>query len=282
MSDACPTCGRSVLSELRFCKFCTGDAGFPNVRWANLKPEVTALSRRAAKARRAAIKSGTLAEHDRLVAMAQTSQLVINRKLRQLASWINRDNKLYLNFYKLKKLDPSYTEDIWNMQRNSAENAVNPLFYDDLSIAAITVDGVGMSYYGEYSIFVSENAIANRTTVFEENPFTFNKRHRVIAGKMAPAGFRAPWQNRAALASAKLGAKLTPGATDADLAELVMARTRGASDCDFIEAHVYGEIHAECIVSVVGPRPKVRSEFIIWRDLKRQLAELGASVIESA
>lgn len=280
MSDACPTCSRPVNVDRRFCKFCTTDAGFPNVRYANRKDERATLRRRVSKAKRAISRNGTNDEHVRLEAMVRASKLVINRNVRQLAAWLARDNKLYLNFYKLKRLGEDYNEDHWNYQRISAENAVNPMFYEELSIAAITSDDVGMSYYGECSIFIREDSIAVRTTVFEENPFTFNNKHGVIAGTMAPAGYRAIWAERSALATAKLGPHLKPGATDDDLAELIMARKRGAADCDFIEAHIYGDIHAECIETVVCVKPKTKADRLIWRDQKSRLVAMGIHVSE--
>lgn len=280
MSDACPTCSRPVKTDRRFCKFCTTDAGLPNVRYARRADERSALKRRVSRARLAIRRNGTIAEHARLVAMMDASKLVINRNVRRLASWLARDNKLYLNFYKLKRLGEDYNEDQWNFQRSSAENAVNPMFYEELSIAAVTADTVGMSYYGECSIFIREDAIAVRTTVFEENPFTFNEKHSVIAGKMAPAGYRATWADRSVLATAKLGADLKPGATTDDLAELIMARTRGAADCDFIEAHVYGDIHAECIETVVCVKPKTKADRLIWREQKSRLVAMGIHVSE--
>jgi hypothetical protein len=280
MSDTCPTCSRPVKIDRRFCKFCTADVGFPNVRYARRPDELLALKRRVTNAKRVIKRKGTTAEHMRFTAIINASKLVINRNVRQLAAWLARDNKLYLNFYKLKRLDENFQEDKWNYQRISAENAVNPLFFEDLSIAAITADDVGMSYYGECSIFIREDTIASRTTVFEENPFSFNVKHGVIAGAMPPAGYRATWADRATLATAKLGAKLHPSASDGDLAELIMARLRGAANCDFIEAHVYGDIHAECIEKVVCVKPKTKADRLIWRDQRSRLSLMGIDVKE--
>ncbi|MGH6615752.1 hypothetical protein [Sphingomonas sp.] len=281
MKEACPICTRMIQIDQRQCSYCFSDIGFPNVRYAMRAEECTALEHRLAAAQKVIEEANLQYEYDLLLFMTEKSKLVINRKFRQLSHWLYSENRLYRNFYKRRQSGESYTEDEFNLQRISAENTVSPLFYDQLNYAAITVDGVGMPYYGEYSIIVREDAIAHRTTVFEENPFIFSERHGIVSGKMPPPGYRTVWDRRAKLIAAKLAERLSKGACDADIAELVMNRNRGAATCDFVEAHVYGDILLDCIETVVGPKPASRPDRIAWRHMRQLLVELGADVMEA-
>ena len=280
MKDICPTCTREVRLDQRHCGYCTADAGYPNVRYATRPEEVASLRKRAERVRKAVRRRKLQAEHDLLLALGGQSRLVINRGLRQLSDWLESSNKLYETFYRRKNKGEQFKEDVWNLQRIAAENTISPHFFEHLTIAAISADGIGMSYYGDYSIVVREDAIAHRTTVFEENPFHFNTRHKVISGQAPPPGYRAPWPERGVLVSAKLGGQIKPGATRDDLADLLMSRSRGEAECDFVEAHVYGDIHSECIDAVIGPPPTQRADRLIWTRLKRLLAKNGARVTE--
>lgn len=281
MTDTCPSCRRSVQIDHRLCRYCTADLGCPNVRVANRPAERSCLARRKAAARRTANKAKAGPEYDRLSELAARSRLVINRNIRQLSEWLESRDELYLNFYKLRKHGRYSVEDEWNLQRISAENTVNPWYFEELVIGAITIDDNGMDYYGAYTIFIREDAIATRSTVFEENPFIFNERHQLTSGKMPPEGYRAAWPDRADLVVAKLGARLAPGASDGELAELVMSRRRDAATCDFVEAHVYGDLRAESIESVKGHRPTERADLRIWRRQCWKLADLGIKMAET-
>ncbi|MEO0463833.1 MAG: hypothetical protein AAF127_11930 [Pseudomonadota bacterium] len=225
-------------------------------------------------------KLGQVAELDQLKKFARSTNLVINRRLGQLSTWVESEGQTYYNFHHKRRLGLKFDGDSWNLQRISAENAVNPLFFEHLCVGALTADKVGMRYYGEYSIFLRPDAFEHRSTVFEENPFSFAKKFSVAAGEMPPHGFRAPWSARALLVEAKLGGKLVSGMTEEQIKALILAPERGDSDCDFIEVHIYGSLHVSAMARVVGPKPKQPTDKIIWDRLSAKLNELGTEVIE--
>ena len=137
-----------------------------------------------------------------------------------------------------------------------------------------------MEYYGPYSIVLLEISIEDRASVFEENPFLFNKRHNVIAGTSPPPGYRAPWRQRADVAVAKLHGKLTAGMTAPDFTNILMEQRRDQADCDFVEVHVFGPINRAGIAKVSGPKPKRPADVVLWNKAKRSLRSLGAVVVE--
>lgn len=139
---------------------------------------------------------------------------------------------------------------------------------------------LGVSWWGEYSIVLKTAHIARRTSVFEENPFLFCERHRVIAGKRPPLGYRASWPRREELAMAKLADKISSGTKSSDFASVLLNQGTSRGNADFVECHIFGPLHRSSIEKVIGPRPKRRADLVIWKSVVSQLTKLGAVVQE--
>jgi hypothetical protein len=134
--------------------------------------------------------------------------------------------------------------------------------------------------WGEYQITFKDTHITHRTTLFDENSILFCKRHRVVAGDPCPVGFRANWEDRGKLALAKLHSKLTADTTPSDYPGILLSQGTSTGDADFIEAHIYGELHRSAIERVSGPKPRNKADLAIWRSISRTLAELQITVVE--
>ena len=126
---------------------------------------------------------------------------------------------------------------------------------------------------------LKEVAIANRATVFEENPFLFNRKHSVSAGSPPPPGYRAVWKDRASLAKAKLYHKLKQGTDPTDFAGILADQATDAASEDFIEVHIYGSISAGTVgaVTVLAPKGAARHQL---RSVRRRCKELGIELQE--
>jgi hypothetical protein len=203
----------------------------------------------------------------------------MNRSLGSLSEWINGSNDLFLSFHKqvhLLKRHPQENE--WDPQREAAEAAINPYAFQEINFAALSLDGTGMTYYGEYAVTLSTYSIDERASVFEENPFNFNRNHHLTSGKPVPHGYRATWAQRDMLATAKLHSSIKPAMTADDFALVLMEDRRSESDCDFIEVHIYGDVNRKGIERVIGPMPDERRKRAIFNQARRKLIELGAKV----
>jgi hypothetical protein len=274
----CKNCGHDVPHSERVCPVCNQDVGYPNVRYAERSDEVASLEARVEAAFASARVRGTEPETAAFLLRAGASKAIMNRRLEVLHSWLNDSNPLFISFHQQVRSGARLADDTpWDQQRTSAENTINPNYFSNLSFGALSLDAVGMEYYGPYCVALRDDLIAHRTTVFEENPFEFNRKHSVISGQMPPPGYRAPWMQRGKLAVSKLGVKILSGMTDADFSDVLLEPRRTKSDCDFIEVHVYGPIHHAAIEHVSGPVPKARADNVIWKDVKRKLRAIGAS-----
>ncbi len=117
-----------------------------------------------------------------------------------------------------------------------------------------------------------------RTSLFEENPFEFCKRFKINAGQPVPPGYRSIWSERDVLARAKLHSQLRPHMNERDYPSILLHDSGAGKEADFIEAHVFGQVHRSAVERVVGPRPKKRADLIVWKSVEADLKKLGATM----
>jgi hypothetical protein len=209
------------------------------------------------------------------------SLAVLARPLGDLDAFVKSENLLYVNFHSQVRSGSRIPEDNdWDKGRTAAESTVHPLYHEKINYSALSLDGVGVLWWGEYSIALKEIHIARRTSVFDENPFLFCERHRVIAGQAPPMGFRATWALRDELAMAKLVGQISPTTQPNQYPPILLGQGTSRDDADFIECHTYGPLHRSSIERVIGPRPKGGPDLIIWKSVVAALQKLGAVVEE--
>jgi hypothetical protein len=241
--------------------------------------EAGALNVRYNDALTSAEARNVLVELRKFEGAVATSKAIMNRSLGALSNWINGPSELFLSFHKqIKHLGRIPDETNWDQQREAAEAAINPFCFQELNFAALTLDGRGMIYYGPYSVTLKSITIEDRASVFEQNPFYFNRLHHVIAGQSPPIGYRSTWEGRGRLAVAKLHASITPGCGANDFPGILMESRRSESDCDFIEVHIFGPVNRLGIERIVGPEPTARADRQIWKQLVRKVQSFGAVV----
>jgi hypothetical protein len=275
----CTNCGTECTLDGQNCLVCGAFIGFPNVRLAESPEEQEALAIRVNDAKVSA-RARTCEPVLESFGIAMTkSKVVIARSLNVLSNLVNSENVLYVNFHQAVASGARIPEsNQWDTGRVAAESTVSPFFFKELNFGALTLNGKGLSSYGPYSIVLKDKAIELRTTVFEENPFIFCKRHKISAGQPAPLGFRATWAQRDLLAKAKLHSKLSSSTKEADFSSVIMTEDIDPERTDFLEAHIYGVIHRNAIERVIGPKPIKGAARVIWKDVKEQLTKLGAEL----
>ncbi len=209
-SIECSKCGFTVPSGARYCQGCGVDVGFPNVKLASRAEELDALNIRVQNAKISAAARGIAVILENFGLVVAGSRSVWARDLATLDSFVKRENALYVSFHQQVRSQSRIPEENeWDRGRTAAESTINPFFYEEINFACISLGGKGASGYGDYHITLKDKLIEDRTTVFEENPFVFCERHRVIAGDAPPMGYRALWVNRGLLAMAKLQANIS-------------------------------------------------------------------------
>lgn len=272
----CQSCGGPVPASASRCPVCQADVGFPNVRAARADRETNALRQRVADALTSARARGCEAILAELASAVGSSMALIARSLSVVLRLVSSDTELYPSYYLQVAAGTRIPEEnYWDRRRGAVDQALFPNYAERITFAALSLDGLGLARYGAYAIVLREDRIEHRATVFEENPFAFFQRHRVVTGDPVPPGYRALWASRGQLAQAKLQYKLDPTTQSTEFAQILLTNGPTAKDDDFIEVHVFGPIHRRAIERVIGPKPKKKDRALV-RSLENKLHEVGA------
>jgi hypothetical protein len=278
----CGRCGTEIPYAARDCVGCGRDVGFPNIRAAESEDEVEALRERVRYAQEAARARECEAELEAFGTAASSSQAVMTRGLAALDTLANQSNQPMTTYYKAVRAGARIPENNeYDQNRDRIDSLVNPFgVHENIQYAALSLDSMGVEWYGDYSITFRDSMIDDRSSVFEENPFRFCEKHHIPPTASAPAGYRATWIRRAELAIAKLHPRIQPGMTPVDFPGVLVEQGAKSADSDFIEVHIYGAIHGRAIERVVARAPQKGPDRVIWRRTKLALEKLGAKVDE--
>ncbi|NTF80870.1 hypothetical protein [Rhizobium rhizogenes] len=227
-----------------------------------------------------AISNGTDGILNDFITAVSTARGVIARPLGVVQDLIEHDGKKYISYQKQIRSGARTAQDNSpDEQRTQFESALFPNYEAEIIFGCLTLSERGVSSYGEYNLFLKDEMIDKRASVFEENPMIFVERHNILLNKSIPAGYRASWRRRGDLAGAKLHSRLTASTNPRDYPDILLNDT-GGSDADFIEVHVYGEFNRRAIDYVTGPIPKNDYDQGVWKSIAKKLAEFGAIIRE--
>lgn len=270
----CTRCAEQISPRDERCPHCGEPLTVPNVRAAEDPAEIATLDARyhsAVKKVPTAAKPELAAFED---AMTQRSKAVFNRWGTELARLAASDREMYASFYQLVGAQTRAPSDNrWDAIREAVDSRLFNYYKEQVRFAALTLDGRGLTSYGDCSIVLKETMIATRASVFEENTVVFMQRHDVRLTGDIPTGFRAPWRHRGRLAVAKLAVDLRAGMTDVDFAALLLRNGANSGDDDYIEVHIYGPLTIRAVEAVHLTNPGATGVRI--KALQHKLKQLG-------
>ncbi|OGW46534.1 MAG: hypothetical protein A2Y66_09060 [Nitrospirae bacterium RBG_13_41_22] len=273
----CPNCHEEIPEHVHDCVVCGTDVGYPNVRAALHKEEVSALKLRVKETEEDASLRGFKSVLDKFRDSVAQSVVVISCSLGKINELLSGDNQLYTTFYKAIGGESRLPEDNeWDKIRMAVDSLIFPYYAEHIRFGSLSIDLTGISGYGVYCMVLKETAIKDRATVFEENSIMFIKKHRIVPGDTLPQGYRATWMDRSSLAVAKLGKRLTPTTTETEFPKLLASSD--TTDPDFIEVHIYGPIHRRAIKYLSGPEPRQKADKVLIKSISRKLTEIGATM----
>jgi len=278
----CQQCGNEVRSHERHCAVCDADVGYPNVRCALGAEEVSALAQRVAEAQRScAARECT----DILVAFAaavRMSKAVLGRSLQQVLQLVSSDNELYATFYAQVDAHARRPEEtLMERDRLLADDLLFPHFREEIRFAALSLDGNSVRHYGACSLVLSELAIQHRATVFEKNSVLFCRERRLGVENGIPPGYRAVWDAREQLASAKLHHRLAPGLEPAAFPRILLSEGTNGAEPDFVEVHIHGPLHRRAIEQIVIRGTSRSSDEALLLEIERRAEEFHTEVVRA-
>lgn len=274
---ACHACNSEVPLACRNCPACGADNGYPNVRLADEPAEKEALALRVAEAEASAAAGGYLDVLEALGIAVLSSKAIVARALAPILDLLNNGTSLY-STYSLQLAAQSRTpeDNEFDRVRTQFEAALAPGFHREIRFAALTLDDRWLSSFGRYAMVLRSSMIEKRATVFEENPYLFVSRLRVLLNQPLPVGYRATWAQRSDLAKAKLFSKLNTKTNSSEFPRLLLHDTHDHR-ADYIEVHIFGPFNRNSVAKVVGPKPKTREDRLLWKTLAKSIETLGGT-----
>ena len=158
--------------------------------------------------------------------------------------------------------------------RRLADRVIFPRYEAKIHFAALSLNGRGATSWGSCCLTLTDEFIEDRSTVFEENCVFFCKNNLSGFGDTIDPCFRATWGDRHVLAAAKLGGRLMPSHTEADFAAILFRPSTAQYSEEFIEVHIYGDIHRRAVARLVIVRQPLRdADKTILDDLVEALGQ---------
>ncbi|HEX6861236.1 MAG TPA: hypothetical protein VF414_00380 [Thermoanaerobaculia bacterium] len=219
------------------CPHCALPGLFPNVRAAEAPAEREALGRRYRRALQVAIGRGAAEKVAHFEEAAASSKAVMARPARELDRLVSSDRELIPSYYGLlagQMRLPHGNE--WDGMRGIADEALFPGYKEHIRFAALSIDGRGLSSYGECFFVLRDRMIGHRASVYEENSAISLKKHDYEP----PRGHRATWSERARLCVAKLAGRIRVTTTRDQFSHLLLHAGRSSREDSFVEVHVWG------------------------------------------
>jgi hypothetical protein len=241
-----------------------------------LAAERRALGRRYLSALRAATDRGAGEKVAQFEKATANSKAVMARPMRELDRLIASDQEMIPSYYGLLAGQvrlPHGNE--WDGLRGTADEALFPGYKEHIRFAALSLDGQGLSSYGECFFVLRDRMIGHRASVYEENSAVSLKKH----GYEPPRGHRATWSERARLCVAKLADRIRPTTAPDQFSHLLMHPGRSSKEDCFVEVHVWGPMTIRTIGRILVRRQRRRASRKALRDRLKafgvELEEIG-------
>jgi hypothetical protein len=282
VTESCPLCGKALSWEKDHCPACAAYVGAPNVREA--KQELTALQTRYLAAKEDNHKRGceTATTHFADVVAAQ-SVAVVNLWPDFLMQMLNSDTPLYSSYCLQTEAETRLAAKAnFDRERLGTEGTLFGIYAPSIRYAALSLDGRGLVSYGSCSVTLRDSLCRNIGSLLEENSYTFVRRHRLLPGDTIPLGYRAAWDDRHYLATAKLATKITINSGTNKFAHTLLFSEGDRATDEFIEVHLFGMFNRQAFVASQVPRFKkrmTRSEKAVLGEIHDYLRHLNIPCI---
>ena len=241
-SRDCPNCTFEFPINHTGCPHCGMPSFFPNVDRANDPIEKEKLELRLKKVRKECTEKDCEDKLDSFIKECSKSQAVFGCRIGRLFREIGTETQVYETYHDLERLKlrcsaPPGLD--WGKLRPQAETELlgGDQHPDKIHYACLSLDGTGISSYGECVITLNEPMIAHRSTCFEGNTAVIYSEHKSFEDFVT-----CEWAVRGDLCGAVLGKKLNKVTQLADFQGILVEDGASPLDDLFIEVHVFGSM----------------------------------------
>lgn len=277
----CNDCKNQMPSSAVRCPHCGRPGNYPNVRAAQDPDEIAALEQRYLQGELDATGRGAINVLHDFERAIDDSVAIFARPAHELWRLSTSDDEVYATHYQLLAAGiKSYSDTKWSVLRAVADDALFPGYKEDIRFAALSLDTLGLSNYGECSVVLRTDMIAHRASVFEENSTTFMGHHSVEMSKAheLQKGYRATWPDRAKLCVAKLSGMFDAGTSNKEYSAILLSQGTTTADDNFIEVHIWGPLTMRAIEQVTLTEGSKSSKRVILKALREKFGKANVPV----
>lgn len=142
-------------------------------------------------------------------------------------------------------------ERAYHAHRSAVDAKVHPGYGSNILNAALSPDGRGLANYGEVTLRLRDESIADRSSVLCENAFAFYERFDLgRRDAEEPDGWRSTWVDRSLLGLAQVARSVSPATPDGELSLAILTVGAGRDDDRYIEVHIYGRLDCVALADV--------------------------------
>lgn len=280
----CNSCGTEVPASRKECLTCGAFSGYPNVRAADAEAERTELGSRYIEAIARARENKSEVKLYSFEECLRVSTSVIATSVEVLREFAANSKFIYTT-YGLSVQGQSRTPA--DPQDDSLRRMVDAYLFgeygSEIRYAALSLDGSGLSNYGNYFVSLREIAIQSRSSLLDENSFKFFEDYAATSAFKIPPGHRCVWAERTKLGVIKCAEKLLDASSSNLFPDILLHNGASRQEDDFIEVHIYGPITVGAIDLVrVGPKTKRSDEVAVLKVIKELLEKQGKKWIDNA
>jgi hypothetical protein len=145
---------------------------------------------------------------------------------------------------------------------------------DKIHYACLSLDGSGLTRYGDCFVQLAERMIAHRASCFGGNTsLVFANSHDFSSI------LRSDWADRHRMCVASFCHLLAPGIEESQFPGILVAMGTQVEDDRFIEVHVFGAMTARSFESVrVQEKTRTRKEHVLLKAVTEKLAKVKVTV----
>lgn len=242
--EQCPNCKNRVQINFEKCPSCFVFLWYPNVKKAKLPEHKDALEKRYWDALDRCTVSGAENKAKEFEAEMKNSFAVITMDESLFLQFLRKDNKLYTNHtIQLENSEISLKKPEQEEERSSVEAKLFSRYARKIRYVALSLDGIGLSYYGKVTVKLKSTYISHRASLIEDDSMVFMDKHKVFISGKIPEGYIVEWGDREKLAVAKLADKISEKTRKEDFPKILLEDRGGNFNDRFIEVHIYGTIN---------------------------------------
>lgn len=246
----CDECGNDMPITRTNCPHCGRPQFFPNVDLSKDPAEKQKLESRYEAAIAKSKQRGCEEIVNQFATACTRAVAVFVCTLQRLYRGVASGTQLYETYHDLEQLrlrtSPAGDYD-WDKLRLKAEIELlgTHVHLDKIHYACLSIDGFGLSSYGECVVQLAEPMIAHRASCFEGNSAV-----NYAAEHDFSTFLRCEWDNRGIICTAVFADQVDQSTDESDFPGILIEVGPQPEDDRFIEVHIFGPITARTFQSV--------------------------------